>query len=63
MNQIKKFIDRISQAEARNIREVIMPLNEAKELRDELTKVLLDQRNNKPEEEVIEVVMRGGSYK
>ncbi len=63
MNQIKKFIDRISQAESRNTREVIMPLNEAKELRDELTKVLLDQRNNKPEEEVIEVVMRGGSYK
>ena len=63
MNQIKKFIDRISQAEARNTREVIMPLNEAKELRDELTKVLLDQRNNKPEEEVIEVVMRGGSYR
>ena len=62
MNQIKKFIDRISQAEARNTREVIMPLNEAKELRDELTKVLLDQRDNKPEE-VIEVVMRGGSYK
>jgi cytochrome c551/c552 len=63
MNQIKKFIDRISQAEARNTREVIMPLNEAKELRDELTKVLLDQRNSKPEEEVIEVVMRGGSYR
>lgn len=62
MNQIKKFIDRIQMAEARNIREVIMPLNEAKELRDELTKVLLDQRNNKPEE-VIEVVMRGGTFK
>lgn len=62
MNQIKKFIDRIAMAEARNTREVIMPLQEAKELRDELTKVLLDQRSNKPEE-VIEVVMRGGSFK
>ena len=62
MNQIKKFIDRIAIAEARNIREVIMPLQEAKELRDELTKVLLDQRDNKPDE-VVEVVMRGGSYK
>lgn len=62
MNQIKKFIDRIAMAEARNTREVIMPLQEAKELRDELTKVLLDQRSNKPEE-VVEVVMRGGSFK
>jgi cytochrome c551/c552 len=62
MNQIKKFIDRIAIAEARNIREVIMPLQEAKELRNELMKVLLDQRDNKPEE-VIEVVMRGGGYK
>lgn len=62
MNQIKKFIDRIAMAESRNTREVIMPLQEAKELRDELTKVLLDQRSNKPEE-VIEVVMRGGSFK
>ena len=49
-------------AEARNVREVIMPLNEAKELRDDLTKVLLDQRDNKPEE-LVEVVMRGGSFK
>lgn len=62
MNHIKKFIDRIAMAEARNVREVIMPLQEAKELRDELTKVLLDQRSNKPEE-VVEVVMRGGSFK
>ena len=62
MNQIKKFIDRIQMAEGRNAREVIMPLNEAKELRDELTKVLLDQRDSKSEE-VIEVVMRGGTYK
>lgn len=62
MNHIKKFIDRIAMAEARNVREVIMPLQEAKELRDELTKVLLDQRSNKPEE-VIEVVMQGGKFK
>lgn len=62
MNHIKKFIDRIAMAESRNVREVIMPLQEAKELRDALTKVLLDQHSNKPEE-VVEVVMRGGSFK
>lgn len=62
MNQIKKFLDRISMAEARNTREVIMPLQEAKELRDEITKVLLDMRESKPDD-VIQVVMRGSSYK
>lgn len=62
MNQIKKFIDRIAMAENRGVREVIVPLQEARELRDELTKILLDQRDNKPDE-VIEVVMRGGSFK
>jgi cytochrome c551/c552 len=62
MNQVKKFIDRIQLAESRNAREVIMPLQEAKELRDELTKILLDQRDTKTEE-VVEVVMRGGSFK
>lgn len=62
MTQIKKFIDRIQMAEARNTREVIMPLQEAKELRDELTKILLDQRDRKSDE-VVEVVMRGGTFK
>lgn len=62
MIQIKKFIDRIATSEAKNAREVIIPLHEAKELRDELTKILLDQRVNKPEE-VIEIVMRGNSFK
>jgi len=62
MIQIKKLIDRIAIAESRNTREVILPITEAKELRDELTKILLDQRAVKSDE-VIEVVMRGGSFK
>ena len=62
MSNIKKFVDKIALAEGRNAREVILPLNEAKELRDEITKILLDQRDTKPNE-VIEVVMRGGKFK
>jgi len=62
MIQIKKLIDRIAIAESRNTREVILPITEAKELRDELTKILLDQREVKSDE-VIEVVMRGASFK
>ena len=62
MTNIKKFIDKIALAEGRNAREVILPLNDAKELRDEITKILLDQRETKSTD-VIEVVMQGGKFK
>lgn len=62
MNNIKKFIDKIVTAEGRQAREVIMTLNDAKELRDELLKILLDQRENVKEPETIQVVMSGGKW-
>lgn len=62
MSNIKKFVDRITLAEGRNSREVVLTLNEAKELRDEITKMLIDQRNTKSND-VIEVVMQGGKFK
>ncbi len=62
MSNIKKFIDKIVTAEGRQAREVIMTLNDAKELRDEITKILLDQRENTKEPEIIQVVMSGGKW-
>jgi len=62
MSNIKKFIDKIVTAEGRQAREVIMTLNDAKELRDEITKILLDQRENTKESETIQVVMSGGKW-
>jgi len=62
MNNIKKFIDKIVTAEGRQSREVVMTLNDAKELRDELLKILLDQRENVIEPETIQVVMSGGKW-
>jgi len=62
MSNIKKFIDKIAVAEGRQAREVILTLNDAKELRDELTKILLDQRENTKEPETIQVVMTGGKW-
>lgn len=63
MSSIKKFIDKIALLEARQAREIVMPINDAKELRDEIAKLLLDQResansNNEP----IEIVMNGGKW-
>jgi len=62
MNQLKKLIDKISLAEGRQAREVVLPLNDAKELRDEITKILLDQREQNKQPEIIDVVIRGGKW-
>jgi hypothetical protein len=62
MSQIKKFIDKIAMMEGRQAREVVLPMIEAKELRDEITKLLLDQRNTPKSEEVIDVVLKGGKW-
>lgn len=60
MSQIKKFIDRVANSEGRQLRDVIMPLNDAKELRDEIAKLLVDQQTTKPD--VIEVVAKGDKW-
>jgi len=62
MSQIKKFIDKIATMEGRQAREVVLPMGDAKELRDEITKLLLDQRDNPKSEEVINVVLNGGKW-
>ena len=61
MNQIKKFIDKIVVMEGRQAKEIVLTMNDAKELRDEITKILLDQRENN-KNETIQVVMSGGKW-
>jgi hypothetical protein len=60
MSQIKKFIDKVAMAEGRQSREVLMSLSDAKELRDEITKLLLDKLNQG--NDATEVVMNGGKW-
>lgn len=63
MSQIKKFIDKITYAEARQSKDIIMSVSDAKELRDEVMKLLIDsQSSNKDQEETIEVVMKGSKW-
>lgn len=63
MRQIKKFTDKIAVMEGRNSREVILTLSDAKELRDEILTILLEQREQGTKsEEVIQVVMNGGKW-
>lgn len=62
MSQIKKFIDRVASAEGRQSRELLMPITEAKELRDEIMKLLLDKKDQTSNTEPIQVVMSGGKW-
>lgn len=63
MSQIKKFIDKITYAEARQSKDIIISVSDAKELRDEVMKLLIDgQSLGKDQEETIEVVMKGSKW-
>lgn len=65
MIQIKRFIDKIASMEARQSKDVILSIADARALRDEITKLLIDQKESSPttnKDDVIEVVMRGGKW-
>ena len=66
MVNIKRFIDRVSSAEGKQGRDIVLPIAEARALRDELSKLLADNYNlsmNKPtESQVIQVEINGGKW-
>jgi hypothetical protein len=65
---IKRFIDRVSASEGKIGTNVILPMEEARMLRDELAKLLSDNYdllNNKKESidnTVIQVEVNGGKW-
>lgn len=65
MIQIKKFIDRVSAMEGRQGKDVVMPLAEARILRDELAKLIIDRYEQKKDvsAEVIQVQVAGGTFR
>jgi len=67
MIYIKKFIDKVSLLESKMNKDVILPITDARGLRDEISKLLSDlhDSNAKKEkvEEVIKVEITGGKFK
>lgn len=69
MIHIKKFIDRVSLMESKRNKDVIIPMDDARGLRDELSKLLSDlhvlteTRDKEKSSEVLQVEVRGGSFK
>jgi hypothetical protein len=68
MIHIKRFIDRVSMVESKQGKDFVMPIIEARGLRDELAKLLADkyqlnQEVKTDEEPVIKLEIKGGSFK
>ena len=63
---IKRFIDRVSNIESRQGKDVVIPLSDARGLRDELAKLLVDHyevtEGKKNTSEVIQVEIVGGKF-
>ena len=66
MIHIKRFIDKVSYVENKQSKDVVIPLAEARGLRDELAKLLVDHYENaegkKNLPDVIEVEIIGGKF-
>jgi thymidine kinase len=65
MSQIKKFIDRVTAADSKKMGTVVLTMDEARFLRDDLAKLLLDLHDVEKEviEPTVEVVVKGGTFK
>lgn len=66
---IKRFMEKMTVVETKNAKDVVIPIAEARGLRDELTKLLAElyEHSTKHDEdrknEVFEIQIRGGSFK
>jgi hypothetical protein len=63
---IKRFIDRVTNIESRQGKDVVIPLSDARGLRDELAKLLVDHyevtEGKKNTSEVIQLEIVGGKF-
>jgi hypothetical protein len=63
---IKKFIDRVAMLDSRPGKDLVMPAQEAKMLRDEIAKLLSDRveaQLNQPRQAADSIVITGGTFK
>ena len=64
---IKKFIDRISALEGKQSRDLVISMSDARGLRDDLDRLLLDNyellKQKDGKEQLIQVEIKGGTFK
>ena len=62
---IKRFIDRVSALENQNSRDLVIPIHEARVLRDEIAKLvidLLDKKQSVASTTPTQIEIRGGKW-
>ena len=68
MLQIKRFIDKMAVAESKQTKDLVLPMADARGLRDEMSKLLSDlydlsqTQNAAKENEIVQVEIKGGSF-
>ncbi len=68
MIHLKQFIDKMAVVESRQNRDVVLPINEARGLRDDIVRLLADlhelsKKQPAASDEIIKVEVKGGSFK
>ena len=63
MVNIKRFIDKVGAIDSTSKRDFVMPISEAKLLRDEIAKLLAEKLDHKMQfTDTIEVQVSGGKF-
>jgi hypothetical protein len=66
MIHIKKFLDKMTHLEGKNSRDIVLPISDARGLRDDISKLLLDLNELQKKEQIQDVLkfeIKGGSFK
>ena len=67
MLHIKKFIDKMSATEGKQAKDIVLPIGEARGLRDDISRLLADlhelSKEKEKDEEVSSVTVKGGGFK
>jgi hypothetical protein len=66
MMHIKRFIDKVSAMESKQNKDIVIPMIDARGLRDDIAKLLADLHlltREQKKDEVIQVELTGGSFK
>ena len=65
MLHIKKFMDKMSVVESKMNKDVVLPIVDARGLRDDITRLLADLHelsNNTEKKEVIDIQIKGAPF-
>jgi len=67
MIHIKNFLDKVSHLDSKRAKDLVLPMQDARGLRDEIAKLLTDlhenNSKNSKKEEIIKVEITGGKFK